>query len=102
MSASASGRTISRTSGLLEYSGLHIGPGRSDGGVFAIGVKAAIEFGFLCLRELQRFRDLGDAVPDRFHELESLRDWQGQHFRDANGFHCSNLPLPRAVSNPRH
>ena len=45
MSASASGRTISRTSGLLEYSGLHIGPGRSDGRVFAIGVKAAIEFG---------------------------------------------------------
>lgn len=60
MSASASGRTISRTSILLEYSGLHLGPGGSSGRVFPIGVKAAIKLCFLRFGELQRFRDLGD------------------------------------------
>jgi hypothetical protein len=87
---------------LLEYPGLYFGPGRSSGRVLSIRLKAAIKLCFLRFGELQRFRNLGDAVPDRFHESESLRDWQSQHFRDADGLHCSNLPPPRAVSNPRH
>src|ERR1700752_1138279 len=98
MSASASGRTMSRTLGLLENSRLNLGPRRASGGIPAVGIESAIELRFLSLSQLQGLRKVRNAFPDRFHELETLVDWQGQDLGKADGRHGANLPPPRAVS----
>ena len=101
MSASASGRTISRTLGPLQDSCLYLGPRRTGSRVLTVGIESAIQLCLLRLGQLQGLGKLRNAFPDRFHELEALVDWQGQNLGNADGLHGSNLPLPRAMSKSR-
>lgn len=101
MSASASGRTISRTLGPREDSRLYLGPWRPGNWILAVGIQAAITLPFLRLGQLQGIRQLRDAVPDCFRELETLVDCQSKDLGNADGLHRSNLSSPRAVSKSR-
>ena len=102
MSASASGRTISRMSGLLEDSRPYFRPRRTGRRILAISLKTAVQFCFLRRGQLQGPRGIRDAIPNGFHELETVSDRNGQNLGNADGFHNSNLPPSPEPAKPRH